>query len=199
MKSGFTIRGILPLLCLCTISCSTAPTRFYTLVPPAASERGSHPGYAIQVQSVTLPTQVDQPQFVLRQGQGEIALAEQHQWIAPLPDEYRTALSAQLSEKLGTHDVQGIAKPEAMLVYPIRVRVRRFDSSLSKSIRQEVLWALSNPAGEVAMTCMALLDEEAAGGYLALAEAHQRAISRLAGIIAGSLVSLVNGHKPGCP
>lgn len=184
---------------LCIAACTTTPTRFYTLVPDSSSPSASASRFAIELLPVHLPAQADQPQFVIRQGQGEVALAEQHQWVAPLPEEYRAGLSAQLSRRLGAADVYRVPKPEGTDIYSIRVRVQRFDSMLSSAIHQDVLWSLSDPKGEPFLTCSSTLQEAAEGGYLALAEAHQQAIGKLAETIAATLEVAVAGAPAKCP
>lgn len=181
------------------MACAASPTRYYTLVPPAADARPARPGYAVEVQSVQLPSQVDQPQFVLRQGPGKLALAEQHQWIAPLPQEYRAALSSALHDLLGAPDVYRSPKPADLPIYPIRVRVQRFDSQLSSLVRQEVLWSLAIPDGTTVMTCLGVFEQLATGGYLELAEAHQQVVRRVADTIASSLTQMIDGQTPTCP
>ena len=199
MNAALPIRGAITLLCLLAAACASTPTRFYTLVPLPAASPDEDPGYVIDVQAVSLPSQVDQPQFVIRQGQGEVALAEQHQWIAPLPDEYRSALAAHLSRQLGAPDVFRAPKSEGTTVYAVRARVQRFDSQLSRSAHQQVIWSLTPPSGEALITCTFSREESAKGGYLELAEAHQRLVMRLASAIAAPLSDIAQGRAAACP
>ncbi len=71
--------------------CGGDATHFYTLVRPTAPSTAGTASFAIDVQSVRLPLQVDQPELVIRQGDGAVALVETRRWIAPLPDEVRSA------------------------------------------------------------------------------------------------------------
>ena len=78
------------------------------------------------MQHVRVPAQVDQPELVVRQGAGELALVETRQWIAPLKDEIRGALSAALTQRLHAHDVAGVSAPAPVPVQrQTRTRRRR--------------------------------------------------------------------------
>src|SRR3546814_15122193 len=95
--SMFTMRHVLLLAAaaLTTTACSSDRTHFYTLLKPdtAAPAIAGGAAFAINVQSLRVPAQVDQPELVVRQGEGELALVETRQWIAPLKDERRGARS----------------------------------------------------------------------------------------------------------
>src|SRR3546814_20600554 len=83
--SMFTMRHVLLLAAaaLTTTACSSDRTHFYTLLKPdtAAPAIAGGAAFAINVQSLRVPAQVDQPELVVRQGEGELALVETRQWI----------------------------------------------------------------------------------------------------------------------
>src|SRR3546814_2916697 len=92
--SMFTMRHVLLLAAaaLTTTACSSDRTHFYTLLKPdtAAPAIAGGVAFAINVQSLRVPAQVDQPELIVRQGEGELVLVETRQWIAPLKDEMRS-------------------------------------------------------------------------------------------------------------
>lgn len=182
--------------------CSNAPLRFYTLVKPATDKTAaSTSAYVIEVLPVTVPSQVDQPQLVIRQGDGELALAESRQWVAPVSDEIRAALSAELSAKLGVVDVYRAAQPAGLQVYHVRADVRRFESSLSHKASIEMLWSIQPPQKDAKPhACLSRVEEPVTSGYAALVEGHQRALAKIAGQIAQVLQASAAGTASvGCP
>lgn len=95
----------------------SAPVRYYTLVPaadayaPTATQSAITPSAApfqFELLPVGVPAQVDQPQLVVRQGGQGVAVLDGERWIAPLGDEVRGALSADLARQLHTQDVSGL-------------------------------------------------------------------------------------------
>lgn len=184
-------RTVFAITCAAALAaCGSAPLRFYTLVAPAAAPATTAPGYSIEVLPVNVPLQVDQPQLVLRHGTGQVSLSEDRQWIAPLPDELRAALSAELSRRLGAADVYRVAQPEGRPVWRIKLDVRRFESELDRSARIEALWTLQSPVEKMApLVCASSVEERVGVGYPALVEGHQRALGRIAEQIAGVIGS----------
>lgn len=122
-------RGLIVAIGLALTACASAPVRYYTLVAPL-QETSSAPAvpFLTDLQSVGVPVQVDQPQLLVRQANGGITQLDNERWVAPLADELRTALSAELTQKLGTQDIAGLPSPINKQVLRIKVEVRRFDS-----------------------------------------------------------------------
>ena len=183
-------------------SCAPVPTHFYTLVKPLPDSEPARASYAIEVLPVSIPSQVDQPQLVIRRSDGELALAELHLWVAPLADEMRSALSSELSARTGAIDVYRVPKNSRLDTYRIRTRVQRFESVLSGRAQLKALWTIEPPGRDAeAITCSSLLEQDAKGGYLALAEAHQQAISDLAEQMSLLLAALVSNENAtaSCP
>src|SRR3546814_684015 len=171
--SMFTMRHVLLLAAaaLTTTACSSDRTHFYTLLKPdtAAPAIAGGAAFAINVQSLRVPAQVDQPELVVRQGEGELALVETRQWIAPLKDEMRGALSAELSTRLHTHDVAGLAMPDGLPVYRVLVDVQRLDSWLAHSASLDAVWTVVGTAvgtgSAPSWTCASHVSEPVNAGY----------------------------------
>ncbi|CAM5542701.1 PqiC family protein [Rhodanobacter lindaniclasticus] len=98
-------------------ACASAPLHYYTLLPGVpASVADPVTAIPFEVLPVNVPAQVDRPQLVVRQGGQSVALLEGERWIAPLADEVRGALAADLARSLPGRDVGGMAasgKPAA--------------------------------------------------------------------------------------
>jgi uncharacterized lipoprotein YmbA len=183
--------------------CSSAPSQFYTLVPPAVA--GAPPaaaGFRIELEPVDLPPQVTMQQLVVRTGGGEVVPVETRRWIAPLGDEIRQALSADLGRQLGAPDVYGLAdasQQPGTVIWRIDLKVQRFDSALGAYARIDALWTLRRDGGDaVAATCSSSVTETVAPGYEALVEGHQRALAELAGQIATGITAAQRGAAAAC-
>lgn len=182
-------------------ACSSAPTHFYTLLPPAsASASSGHAGYTIAVLPVTIPAQVDRPQMVVREGGGSVALLEGEHWIAPLGDEIRSAISQGLTQRLGAEDVAGLAHGSDMPLYRINVDVRRFESVPGQYTFVAAAWSVHADAGKGATaSCTSRIRESVGQGYAALAQGHQRGLHTLATDIAAVIQTMAKGATVRCP
>jgi len=185
-------------------ACASAPTHYYTLVAPAAgamAPAAAAPGLPFELLPVSVPAQDDQPQLVIRQGGQGVALLDGHRWIAPLGDEIRGALSADLAQALGRPDVSGLAH-EGARVARIKVDVRRFDSQPGSYALLEAAWSVrvvGGDAPERTLACTSRFNQAVSGaGYDALVQAHQQALGQLAGEVAAAVRALADGSAR-CP
>jgi len=123
-------------------ACASAPLHYYTLLPgSAAPVAESATAIAFEVLTVNVPAQVDRPQLVVRQGGQSVALLEGERWIAPLADEVRGALAADLTRALPGRDVGGMA-PSGKPLLQVSLDVRRFDSQPGDHALIEAAWQL---------------------------------------------------------
>lgn len=168
---------------------SSPPVHYHTLLAPVATTQvatASAP-FLIEVLPVGIPPQLDQSQLVVRQGGSQLAVVDGERWAGPLADEFRNALSTQLSEQLQTQDIAGLAVPRDQPVLRIKVQVRRLDAWPGQSVQLEADWSLglahqpSNPR----FLCHGQFQEPASGSYTELVQAQQRSIAALAARIAG--------------
>lgn len=172
--------------------CSSAPARFYTLVPPAAPVAASAAPFAIDVQPVGVPPQVDQPSLVLRSGSNAVTVQDGERWASPLGDEIRSALAADLSSRLGTHDIHGLPRNKGANVVRVQVDVRRFDSELGGNATLEAAWSVRNET--VSANCASTLTQPAGTSYASLVEAHQKALAQLADQLAPAVRAVAAGQ-----
>lgn len=172
-------------------ACAPSTSRFYTLMPPSQAKVAVPVGAAaFELRAVRVPGQVDLPQLVVREGVGEVRVAETHQWVAPLHDEVRSALSALLAARLGQADLYRVPQPEGLALTRITVELRRFDSVPGDHVGIDALWAIQPPGDAVLRTCSGSFRESVSrSGYDALVEAHQRALGRLADAIHAALTT----------
>lgn len=188
--------GIVPMLLLFA-ACSAQAPRFHSLMPPVASVRAAA-GAALpawQLLPVSIPAQVDQPQFVVRRADDTFAVLEQERWIAPLNDEIRAALGEHLTATLGTPgSVPGAGRKD----WRVAVDVQRFDSTPGRSTLV-AQWALLAGGDVPALRCRSVYEQSVAAGIPALAGGHRQALERLSASIAQALTALDAGRAAGCP
>lgn len=172
---------------LALAACSSAPVRYYTLAPAdlvAPAPAAATPAMLIEVLPVGIPAQLDQQPLVLRRGAGGVAVAEGDRWAGPLSEEFRTALSAGLSRRLGARDVAGLPGASSQPVLRIKVQVRRLDGWLGQRALLDADWTLSRSGDPDRLTCSTRLEQPAAGDMAALVQAQQQLVAGLAEAIA---------------
>jgi uncharacterized protein len=198
---------------LALAACASAPLHYYTLVAPAAESAGGgvapagdtsvssgQPSLPFELLPVSVPAQVDQPQLVVREGGQGVALLGSERWIAPLNDEVRSALSADLARELHSQDVSGLPGNDKPLLR-IKLDLRRFDSQPGSYALIEGAWSVRLLRGQhpAALACTSRINETVGPGYDALVQGHQRAIGALAAQIAAVARLLGNDQTPVCP
>ncbi|WP_158885723.1 PqiC family protein [Rhodanobacter sp. L36] len=190
---------------LTLVACASAPLHYYTLIPPAgdigeSAAAASGPSMPFELLAVSVPPQVDQPQLVVREGGQGVALLDGERWIAPLGDEVRGAMSADLSRELHAQDVSSLPGNDKPLLR-IKLDVRRFDSQPGSYALIEASWSLRVMHGEHenGIACSSRINKTVGPGYDALVQGHQRALAELAGQIAVAARSLGNGQAAVCP
>lgn len=190
------------LLALVVGACSSVPPiRYFTLVPAPATEGATAPAtqsFQFELLPVAVPAQVDQPQLVVRQGGQGVAVLQGQRWIAPLGDEVRGALSADLTRDFRALDVTSLPA-QGKAVVRIKVDVRRFDSVPASYTYIDAAWSVRPLKGGDPLACTSRISETVGEGYDALVQGHQQAIARLAGQIGVVAGALANGQSASCP
>ncbi|WP_201313312.1 PqiC family protein [Dyella sp. EPa41] len=190
------------LLALVVGACSSVPPiRYFTLVPAPATEATVAPSaqpFQFELLPVTVPAQVDQPQLVVRQGGQGVAVLQGQRWIAPLGDEVRGALSADLARDFHAQDITGLPAQGKASVR-IKVDVRRFDSVPGSYAYLDAAWSVRSLKGGEPLACMSRISETVGEGYDALVQGHQQAVAHLAGQIGAVAAALAGGQPASCP
>jgi uncharacterized lipoprotein YmbA len=181
-------------------ACASAPMHYYTLVPPAGAvpPAATPAPFRFELLPVGIPAQVDQPQMVVRQGGQGVAMLDGRRWIAPLGDEVRGALSADLARDLGTQDVSGLPAGDKP-VLRIKVDLRRFDSVPGQYALVEAAWSVRAPRSDATLACTSRIQETVGAGFDALVAGHQQALAALATRIAAVAPAVAEGQSPACP
>lgn len=167
----------------------TAPTRFYLL--KATAEKPT-PGPAADGPSVVIePVQVaaylDRRQIVSRLGDGEVHVAEFHQWAEPLADGVRRVLVEDLSRRLSSQRVWA-GDPVVAQSGGLRVRLMllRFDRAPGEPLVLTAHWSVAAGAGgKLVAERLSTLRVPVAGTEVgAQVEAQSRALTMLSEQIA---------------
>lgn len=192
-SSAMKTRFLLAIATLGLAACSSAPTHYYTLMPTVNPQASSHaastPTFQFEMASVRIPVQVDQPQLVVRQDSGTLAILETARWSAPLADEFHDALASQLEQRLGTRNLEGLPKTPGRPILSLQADVRRFESVPGRYALIDVVWNLrlrGDGSERRSLTCSSQLSQPASVDMSSLVQAHQQAIDELAKRIAAT-------------
>ncbi|HWL28671.1 MAG TPA: PqiC family protein [Burkholderiaceae bacterium] len=177
--------------------CSTTqPSQYYTLMPPsikqtdAVAAKGKSPGYAISVQHVALPEQVDRPQIVITDPDStQVTPLNSSLWASPLSDEVRNALADALSRRLGVLEISPSAAPESLPIWRITLTIQRFESLYGRRAVLDATWRLTplNQRGKKARLCRAEMQVAVADGMSAMVAGHREALHAFADVIADQI------------
>ncbi|MEO7116684.1 MAG: PqiC family protein [Caldimonas sp.] len=160
----------------------------------------------IVLDPIRMPAQVDQPQWLVQLPDGSLASLEQERWASPLRDEFQQAVLETLIVRYGAVELRhlGNAARNSASALRIGIDVRRFDSIPGQEARIEGSWtigsgSLNAPNAPAATHCEWFIRERAPGGPTALAQAHRRAVARLADGIGAALVAIKRNEPAKCP
>lgn len=181
---------------------SSPPVNYYTLVAPDSARQApataAVPGYMIDVLPVSVPAQADQPQIMMRTGDGAVTPLYSDRWTAPLGDEIRSALSDSLTRDLNVPDVRAIQPAADAPVWRVQVDVQRFDTTAGGPALIDATWRIRpvNLSGS-ALLCRSIVRVPVSGGDVpALVAGQQHAIQQLAATIVAGIQANGRGATP---
>lgn len=194
---------LIPTLAMAALlaGCATPPrVHYYTLLPPAAATAGSASKaatskYAISVQQVSLPEQVNRPQIVIGSSDTtQVTPLNESLWVSPLDDQLRRALSADLSSRLGVLDIAADTAPSSLPVWEVFVAIQRFDAIFGKKTILDATWRLvpQHMRARQPAICRAEITVPVDAGVPALVAGQRTAVRTLSSLIAGQ----ISGHPP---
>ncbi|MEN4918760.1 PqiC family protein [Achromobacter spanius] len=175
---------------------SSPPVHYYTLQTPAAARAPGAPtaSFLIEVQAVSISTQADQPQLMVRTGDGSVSALYSERWSSPLGDELRGALSDALKRELGALDVQVVKPAPGAPVWRVQTDVQRFELVSGSMAQLDATWRVRpvNMKGS-GLLCRSVVTEPVADSAVpSLIAAQQRAVVSLAGVMA----TAIRGQTP---
>ncbi|MGQ0503079.1 MAG: PqiC family protein [Panacagrimonas sp.] len=197
-RSGTFFRLALLAFVLC--GCASAPPlRFHTLLGPVVETQSASPAsYAIAVDVVSVPRQVDVPQLVVRTEGAHLKLVEDQRWAAPLAEEIRSAISGDLQADLGVADVSRVSALLETRVLRAVVDVQRFEYAQGGPVWVSAAWSVRDVATTTVLaSCTTQAREPVGDGYAGLVEAYRRALSAIARQIGSGIRQAGQGYACG--
>ena len=164
---------------------TSAPARFYSLDATAVSDGAAPMRYPIMVGPVSVPAEVDRPEFVVQSAPNRVDIDEFNRWDAPLNDAVAQAVAGDLVKLLGTPDVASSPMANFDPAYRVTIDVQRFESVPGQTALLDALWTVRRTTGGETHSGRTTAPETVQGdSFDALAAAHSRALARLSGDIA---------------
>jgi uncharacterized lipoprotein YmbA len=192
----------MPLLILVTLTaagCASAPSHFYTLNSTATPAGAPGASYAVVVGPVSVPAEVDRPQFTLHVAPNRVAVDEFNRWAGPLNNNIAGVVAGDLSALLGTPRVAAAPLANFDPAYRVTLDIQRFDSMRGETKKKggaltngavvvEAVWVVHKVTGGAARSGRTVSREPAQGdGFDALAAAHSRALAKVSADIAAAI------------
>ena len=97
MKKQFVHFTVIAFVAVIAAGCASAPARFYTLNSTAKGDGTSTVNFAVAVGPVTLPAEVDRPQFTVQVTPNRVAVDEFNRWAAPLNENIARVVAGDLA------------------------------------------------------------------------------------------------------
>jgi len=187
MKKYFANFTLLAFVAVFAAGCASAPARFYTLNSTAKGAGTSTANFAVAVGPVTLPAEVDRPQFTVQVTPNRVAVDEFNRWAAPLNENIARVIAGDLATLLGTPRVTTGTLTTFNPDYRVTLDIQKFESLPGKSVQLEAVWLVRKSAGGVSLSGRTIASEPAPGDYEALAAAHSRALARVSSDLAAAI------------
>ena len=188
MKKSFLQFVATAFVALVIAGCASSPSRFYTLNATAKSDGISAAQYAVAVGPVTIPAEVDRPQFTVQVAPNRVAIDEFNRWAEPLNENIARVVAADLATLLGTPCVAAVSLANFDPAYRVTIDIQCFESVPGKSAQLEAVWLVHQAAGHVTLSGRTIADEPVSGsGFEALAGAHSRALAKVSADIAAAI------------
>lgn len=175
------------------VGCASAPSRFYTLNSTATGDGVPEAHYGVVVGPVSVPEEVDRPQFTVQVAPNRVAVDEFNRWAAPLNDNIARVIAGNLSVLLGTAQVSAVPLANFDADYRVTISIQRFESVPGKSALIEAVWVVHKSAGGTSQSGRTMASEPTQGeGFDALAAAHSRALAKVSTDIAAAIRAAVD-------
>ena len=177
------------------------PIRLHSLLSidsPARASPSLRPGFAYTLTAVSVPPQVDQPQWLIRNPDGTLSLLEQERWAAPLRSELQSALLDRWINSWGGRSAATSSASDS--AWRVTLDVMRWEAWPGREVRLESRWSATS--GAFALNCRSVIREAASSSsksaVLALADSQRRAVIRLADEVASRIDAVQKGEPGGC-
>ena len=188
MKKYFNYLIFTAAIAVFAAGCTSAPSKFYTLNSAAVSDGKSQANYAIVVGPVSVPAEVDRPQFTLQVAPNRVEIDEFNRWAEPLNENIARVIAVDLSTLLGTPRVAAVSLANFEPAYRVTIDIQKFESEPGRAAQVEAVWVVRKSVGGIIFSGRTDANEPVkADGYDALAAAHSRALARISSDIAAAI------------
>jgi len=188
MKKYFNYLIFTAVIAVFTAGCTSAPSKFYTLNSAAVSDGKSQANYAVAVGPVSVPAEVDRPQFTVQVAPNRVEIDEFNRWAEPLNENIARVIAADLSTLLGTPRVAAVSLANFEPAYRVTIDIQKFESEPGHAAQVEAVWVVRKSVGGTIFSGRTDANEPVkADGYDALAAAHSRALARISSDIAAAI------------
>jgi uncharacterized protein len=175
-------------LAVVAVGCTSAPSRFYTLNSTATGDGATNSNVAVIVGPVSVPAEVDRPQFTVQVAPNRVAVDEFNRWAAPLSDNIARVVAGNLTLLLGTPNVAALPAANFNSAYRVTISIQRFETLPGKSVLVDAVWVVRSPSGGTAQSGRTVTSETVSDeSYDALAAAHSRALAKVSSDIAAAI------------
>lgn len=176
------------LVAVAIAACASAQSRFYTLESTATGGTASSGHQAVMIDLVSIPAEVDQPQFVVRVAPNRVEVDDFNRWASPLNDNIARAIAGDLAVELGTPEVVTAPAFNFNPAYQVTIDVQRFESIRGEASVVDAVWAVRRTASGYTKLGHTVARETVQGdGFDALAAAHSRALAKVSSDIAAAI------------
>jgi uncharacterized lipoprotein YmbA len=173
---------------LIAAGCASAPSRFYTLNSTAIGDGTTNNNYAVMVGPVSIPAEVNRPQFTVQVAPNQVAVDEFNRWAAPLSENIARVVAGNLAVLLGTPRVTVAPMANFEGAYRVTIGIQRFESVPGKSVVIDAVWVIRQPTGGVTLSGRTVVHEPVVGDdFDAIAAAHSRALGKVSSDIAAAI------------
>lgn len=144
------IKPVAMMACLALAGCVSAPSNFYVLSAPAASDvEGAQTtrrnGTSIGVGPVTLPEYLDRPEMVVRTNATSLEVSDLNRWGGGLTENFQSVLGEVLSNRLGTDRIQLHPwSTSGDVTYQVLVQVNTFEAQPDGQVHLDARWTIVN-------------------------------------------------------
>jgi uncharacterized lipoprotein YmbA len=180
-------------------ACAAArPTSFYTLSPMTEPTEVRRPpnGLVIGLGPVSLPSYLDRPDIVTREGETQMRLADLQRWVAPLDALLTRIMAEDLYALLQARDVIPVPqRRDVPLDRVVEVDVNRFDADQSGEVVLDARWRVYRGDDETLVASgRSIVTEQGAPvpDYDAIVAAMSRAVGR----VTGEIATAISGGAP---
>jgi uncharacterized lipoprotein YmbA len=195
MKTQFKQFVSIAFVAVFAAGCTSAPSKFYTLNSTAKSDGTPAANYSVIVGPVSVPAEVDRPQFTVQIAPNQVAVDEFNRWAAPLNNNIARVVAGNLSALLSTPRVSTLPLANFSPDFRVSIEIQRFESVPGKSALVEAVWVVRKSSDNVSLSGHTLATEPVSGNdFEALAAAHSRALAKVSTDIAAAIRPEADQH-----